>query len=95
MNASRPATARQLRYLRSLADQRGETFAFPKTVAEASAEIERLKARPRDSARERRAELRQTGREMAERRGDEAAVRDAEISGYGSSARWRGAGGRG
>ena len=39
----RPPTAKQLRYLRSLAAQRGESFSYPAFAAEASAEIERLK----------------------------------------------------
>lgn len=35
-------TARQLKYLRVLAEQRGETFIHPRTIREASKEIERL-----------------------------------------------------
>ena len=41
----RAPSAKQLRYLRGLAEQRGESFAYPQTAAEASAEIERLKSR--------------------------------------------------
>lgn len=52
----RPPSAKQMRYLRSLAAQRGESFAYPRTAVEASAEIERLKGRRRSSAAERRAE---------------------------------------
>lgn len=81
-------TSKQLRYLRNLAEQCGESFAYPRTVAEASAEIERLKGRRRDSYADRRRERLQVSREMAERR-DASSVRDTEIVGYGSSARWR------
>lgn len=81
-------TERQLHYLRSLAAQRGESFAYPHTVAEASAEIERLKARRRGSYVERRVEGEQVSRDMASR-GGAASVHDSEIVGYGSSARWR------
>jgi hypothetical protein len=84
----RPPTQRQLRYLRSLAAQRGESFAYPRTAAQASTEIERLKARPRLSRNVRRADDLAVSRAMAAR-GDAAAVSDAEITGYGSSARWR------
>ena len=35
-------TTRQLNYLRSLANRTGQTFAYPQTIAQASAEIERL-----------------------------------------------------
>jgi hypothetical protein len=84
----KPPSARQMRYLRSLASQRGESFAFPRTAAEASAEIERLKGRRRSSATERRVERLEVSRAMASG-GDAAAVRDSEIVGYGSSARWK------
>ena len=81
-------TPRQLRYLRNLAMQRGESFAVPQTFAEARAQIDRLKGRRRLSRVERQIERDQLSREMAAR-GDAAAVRDSEIVGYGSSARWR------
>ncbi len=83
-----PPSDKQLRYLRSLAAQRGESFSYPHSAAEASAEIERLKARRRGSYVERRIEREQVSRDMASR-GDAASVRESEIVGYGSSARWR------
>lgn len=82
-----PPSTKQLRYLRGLAEQRGETFAYPQSAAEASAEIERLKRRRRDSMLERRQERLQVSRELA-KRGDAASVREFEVEGYGSSARW-------
>jgi hypothetical protein len=70
--------------------QRGESFTYPTSAAQASAEIDRLKGRRRTSATERRREARELSREMAECRGDAAAVRPAlETKGYGSSATWR------
>jgi hypothetical protein len=84
----KPPTAKQLRYLRNLAMQRGESFTYPRSVAEASAEIERLKRRRSSSQVDRRIERQQVSRDMAAR-GGAAAVRDSEIVGYGSSARWK------
>ena len=86
---TRPPSAGQLRYLKDLAQQRGESFTYPTSVAQASAEIERLKGRKRLSRSERRHEARELSREMAERSGDAAAVRRSEIGGYGASASWR------
>jgi CelD/BcsL family acetyltransferase involved in cellulose biosynthesis len=83
-----PPTAKQLRYLRSLAEVRGESFAYPQSATEASAEIERLKARRKDTRAERRFERLAVSRAIAGA-GDAARVRDSEIGGYGSSAHWR------
>jgi hypothetical protein len=83
-----PPTKAQLKFLRDLATQRGETFAVPRTTAEASREIERLKSRRRTSASDLRRERRQISDDMATRRGDDARVRDSEVTGYGSSATW-------
>ena len=84
--ATKP-TARQLRYLRSLAQRTGQTFTYPHTAAEASREIDRLKrARPSSLA-----EL-EIEREIADAvavgERDAARVRADEIDGYGSSATW-------
>jgi hypothetical protein len=86
-------SAKQLRYLKSLAMQRGESFVYPATGAEASAHIDRLLGRRRGSYVERRIEREQISRDMAARGGD-AAVRESEIEGYGSSARWAGGSGK-
>jgi hypothetical protein len=83
-------TKRQLSYLRSLAADRGESFTYPHTAAEASGEIERLLARKPSSYVERRIEREQVSEAMATR-GDAASVREFETEGYGSSARWAGA----
>lgn len=46
-------TARQLAYLRALAQRTGQTFAYPTTMADASAEINRLKQAQLSSRNER------------------------------------------
>ena len=83
-----PPSAKQLRYLRNLAEQRGESFAYPSTATEASAEIERLKGAGATAPPSDVGSASQVSRAMADR-GDAASVRDTEIVGYGSSARWR------
>ena len=87
--ASNKPSHRQLRYLRSLAMERGESFTPPRTKAQASAEIQRLKGRRATPRADVRRELRQISDDMAARRGDDARVRaDYETRGYGSSATW-------
>jgi hypothetical protein len=81
-------TAKQLRYLRDLANSRGQTFRYPNTRAEASAEIRRLRAHRPDSQRDRAIERREGERAVPRERFDAAAVRPEEIHGYGSDARW-------
>ena len=62
--AEKPSV-KQLRYLRALAERCGESFVYPRTRAEASAEIERLKGRGRSDPRERRRELAAVRRAVA------------------------------
>jgi hypothetical protein len=82
-------TTKQLAYLKSLADSTATTFTYPQTSAQASAQIRRMKARPRSSAGERTREHRDVQRDLAERPQDAAAVRvGRDVRGYGSSARW-------
>jgi hypothetical protein len=81
-------TSRQLTYLRSLADRTGQTFAYPRTARQASAEIERLKhARP-SSRTEVRIERKLIADQIAAGPADSARVADHEIAGHGSSATW-------
>jgi hypothetical protein len=80
-------TARQLAYLKALAQRAGQTFTYPRTVSEASAEIARLRATRPDSAAERNSETKQT-RADVQQFGDDCTVRPHEIRGYGSSATW-------
>lgn len=79
----------QLSYLRDLAASRGESFAYPRTRAEAKVEIERLKGRAKSARGERRRELISIRRALAEPQRDTPAVSDEELDGYGSTASWR------
>ena len=89
--AGPPPTARQQRYLRQLALQRGISFTPPQTRLEASRLIDELKRRAPDSAVDRRREIRAVQDDMARRRGDDARVIEGlETTGYGSSATWKG-----
>jgi hypothetical protein len=86
--AAQKPTARQLAFLKDLAAQRGQSFAYPAMAAEASREIKRLHGLRRTARADVARERHQIADDMATRRGDDARVRDAEIPGYGSSARW-------
>jgi len=79
---------KQLRYLRILAEDCGETFVSPRTKAEASREIKRLKGRRRLSSFDRRREDLQLSAEADAPRGDAARVREDELVGFGSTAAW-------
>lgn len=83
----RPPSARQLRYLRILAERTSTTFAMPATSTEASREITRLQRLPATPPSERG-----NDHELAADRDQpqlSTAIRAEEISGYGSSATWR------
>jgi hypothetical protein len=81
------ADARQQRYLRSLAMQRGVSFTIPRTRAEASRLVDELRRQPADSVADRRREVRAVQNAMATGRGDAARVREElEVTGYGASA---------
>jgi hypothetical protein len=81
-------TARQLAYLKVLATRAGQTFAYPRTRAGASREIERLKHTQPSSRVERAIERKQIADAIADGPGDAALVRPSEITGYGSDCRW-------
>jgi hypothetical protein len=84
-------TNKQLRYLRDLANTRGQTFRYPNTRAEASAEIRRLRANRPDTRLQRAIERREGERAVGREHLDATAVRREEIHGYGSHAHWAGA----
>lgn len=87
--SAKPApTRKQLAYLRSLANRTATTFTYPRTSAQASAEIKRLQGLGQSSQADRTREQRGVQRDLAERPDDAAQVRRDEVSGYGSSARW-------
>jgi hypothetical protein len=89
--AALPPTARQQRYLRQLALQRGVTFVVPTSRAQASRAIDTLKRRRPEPVADRRREIRAVQDDMARTRGDSAKVIEGvETTGYGSSATWTG-----
>jgi hypothetical protein len=86
--SSKPPTAKQLAYLRALAERAGQTFVMPHTSRDASAEIRRLKVAPAESAVERRIERDHISDAIAAGPQDSARVTPSEVTGYGSSATW-------
>jgi hypothetical protein len=82
-------TARQQRYLRRLALERGVSFVPPRTRAEASRTIDRLLGRSSDSRADRWREIRAVQDDLARGAGDAARVRQEEVTGYGSTATWK------
>jgi hypothetical protein len=83
-----PPAAKQQRYLRTLAEQRGISFTPPRTRAEASRAIDELRRRRPNTRAEQRRDRRVVQDQLATA-GDDARIRDREIDGYGSSATWR------
>jgi len=81
-------TSRQLSYLKALADRTGQTFTYPHTAAEASAQINRLKNTRPSSRTERGVERKLIADQIQAGPADSARVRDDEIAGHGSSATW-------
>jgi hypothetical protein len=86
--SSKEPTAKQLAYLRALAERTGRTFATPRTSRDASAEIRRLKATPAESTIERKIERDEIADAMAAGPQDSARVTPSEVTGYGSNCRW-------
>ena len=83
--SSKPPTAKQLAYLRALAERTGQTFASPRTRTQASAEIRRLKSVRTRGFTFAELEAEQVVREV---HGDVAVVMPWEIAGPGSGATW-------
>jgi hypothetical protein len=83
---AKPATAKQLRYLRALANQTGTTFTPPRSSYEASQAIKAMQHRPLSSRHDRDEDR----GSVASRDGasDGVDVQDDEITGYGSTATW-------
>lgn len=86
----KPPTARQLSYLRALANRTGQTFAYPKTSGQASHEIRRLRAVRPGSRIERDLERIDLAAEQAAREAncDVPVNLDTEVTGYGATATW-------
>jgi hypothetical protein len=83
--STKAPTAKQLAYLRALAERTGQTFASPRTTAQASAEIRRLKSVRANGFTFAELEPEQAVREV---HGDVAVVMPWEIAGRGSGATW-------
>jgi hypothetical protein len=83
--SSKPPTAKQLAYLRTLAQRAGQTFISPRTRSEASAEIRRLKTVHTSGFTFAELAAEQAAREA---HSDAAIVQPWEIAGRGSSATW-------
>jgi hypothetical protein len=87
--AQKRPSAKQLAYLRSLANRTGQTFVYPRTAAQASAEICQLKTAAPSSRIERAVEQKLMADAIAQGPQDSARVKRAEIAGYGPSATWK------
>ncbi len=81
-------TPRQLRYLRTLTVQTGQTFTTPHTRRQASAEIRRLRQAGTDHTGDIARERDQITRDLHKRPRDAVRFGTDEVSGYGSSATW-------
>jgi hypothetical protein len=86
-------TIKQLTTLRRLASQTGTSFASPRTKWDASREITRLikLAKATDHGLEgatMRRERRAISTDLAERPREAAAIRDDEVTGWGSNCTW-------
>jgi hypothetical protein len=66
------------------------SFVPPRTCSEASHAIEQLLGRSPESRADRRREIRAVQDDLARGAGDRARVREDEVSGYGSTATWKG-----
>jgi len=85
----KPASARQLNYLKALANRSGQTFTYPRTSGDASREIRRLKTVRPSSPIEVRLERLDIAAEQAAREANcDVPIRHNEIEGYGSTATW-------
>jgi hypothetical protein len=85
---SNPPTAKQLAYLRTLAERTGRTFAWPRTSRDASIEIGQLRAAEPDTRLERRIERHEVADAIASGPTDDAKVLNHEVEGFGSTATW-------
>ena len=85
----KPPSARQLSYLKALANRTGQTFKYPKTSSDASREIQRLKTLRPTSRVELELERLDLPAEQAAREAScDVPIRRSEVEGYGSTATW-------
>jgi hypothetical protein len=83
----KPPSPRQLSYLKALARRTGQSFTWPKTSAQASREIQRLK-RTRPSTKAELAIERFGDTQAIEAAQDAASIQGFEVVGYGSHCTW-------
>ena len=87
---TRTATPKQLACLKRAAAERGVSFAYPSTFAEADAEIKRLLARKGTGSTFAELDVQHRNAPAFDRTMTAAApVLDTELTGYGASATWR------
>jgi hypothetical protein len=85
----KPPSARQLNYLKALANRTGQTFTYPRTSSDASREIQRLKAvRPTSRVELKLERLDLAAEQDAREANCDVPVHLSEIEGYGSNCRW-------
>ena len=85
---TKPPSAKQLAYLKALAERTGTTFTYPRTSAEAGREINRLRQATPLTADERSIARRAQDGDR-DRLMYGTAPREDEILGWGSTATWR------
>jgi hypothetical protein len=86
---AKPATPRQQRYLRALAERTGQTFTPPRSIADASRQIRRLQQVPASTRDELAYERAFLAEENAARAANgDVPLRPDEVRGYGSTATW-------
>jgi hypothetical protein len=83
----KPPSARQLSYLKALAERTGQTFQWPESSAAASREIQQLK-NTRPSTGVERAVERFGDTQAIEAAQDASEIHRFEILGYGSNCTW-------
>ena len=80
----KPPSARQLNYLKALANRTGQTFTYPRTSSDASREIQRLKTVRPSSRIEVGLERHDLAAEHAAREANcDVPIHRSEIEGYG------------
>jgi hypothetical protein len=85
----KPPSARQLNYLKALANRAGQTFTYPRTSSDASREIQRLKAVRSSSRIERELEHHDLAAEQAAREANcDVPIYRSEVDGYGANCKW-------
>ena len=85
----KPPSARQVNYLKALANRTGQTFTYPRTSSDASRAIRRLKTVRPTSRVELEVERLDLAAEQAAREANcDVPIHRSEIEGYGSTATW-------